>query len=183
MIKKAASHTMKHLVRYKYEILLGSLILQLMGLTLVPESFDLLARKILLLQTILPGILLYYTSNKQKYIILIFILLMLSTGYEGFIQDGSHIISGTFYIIYFVAISIKLYIDIFRARAITAEIISACFAGFILLGLLGSFAFVIIEYFHPHSFTNMPLEGPKLDDLQYFSYITVATVGYGMLLR
>lgn len=170
---------MKTLVKYKYELLLGSLILQLMGLTLIPESFDLHARKILLLQTILPGLLLYYKSKKKIFVIFLFISLMLANGYEGFTQEGSHIISGTLYIIYFTVISVKLYVDIFRAHAITAEIISACFAGFILLGLLGSFVFVIIEYFQPHSFSNLPLNGPKFDDLQYYSYITVATVGFG----
>ncbi len=170
---------MKKLVKYKYEILLGSLILQLMGLTFVPASFDLVTRKILLLQTILPGILLYYNSKKQIYVIILFISLMLANGYEGFNQDGSHIISGILYIIYFTVISVRLYVDIFRAHAITAEIISACFAGFILLGLLGSFAFITIEYFQPQSFSNLPLEGAKFDDLQYYSYITVATVGFG----
>lgn len=170
---------MKTLVKYKYEILLGSLILQLMGLTLMPASFELLARKILLLQTILPGILLYYKSKKQIYVIFLFIALMLANGYEGFNQDGSHILSGSLFIIYFTVISVRLYVDIFRAHAITAEIISACFAGFILLGLLGSFAFVIIEFFQPQSFSNLPLVGGKFDDLQYYSYITVATVGFG----
>jgi voltage-gated potassium channel len=52
---------------------------------------------------------------------------------------------------------------------------------YILIGLLFGFAFLIVEYFFPGSMNGLE-SGPwqrNLDDLIYYSMITLTTVGYG----
>jgi hypothetical protein len=83
------------------------------------------------------------------------------------------------YILYFVTISFTVYHDIYRADHIDVEMIAAVFCGFIMLGLLASFTFVIIESVDPNSFTGLSDDSRHFDDLVYFSFISLLTIGYG----
>ncbi len=83
------------------------------------------------------------------------------------------------YIIYFISISIVVYDDIYRAREINGEMVAAVFCGFIMLGLLASFAFALIELFQPHSFSGLEDRNEVFDNLVYFSFISLLTIGYG----
>lgn len=81
--------------------------------------------------------------------------------------------------IFFISISINVYRDIYKAKNIDIEMISAVFCGFILLGLLSSFIFRIIEVSFPGSFSGLSTDSGNFDDLTYFSFITLLTIGYG----
>ncbi|MDB9961511.1 potassium channel family protein [Oceanihabitans sp.] len=55
-------------------------------------------------------------------------------------------------------------------------------SGYISLGLLGFFTFFCIELVSPGSFVGILVDltiEDKIDDLLYFSYITIMTIGYG----
>lgn len=83
------------------------------------------------------------------------------------------------YIIYFTAISVIVYADIYRARQIDGEMVAAVFCGFIMLGLLTSFIFTLVEIFEPYSFSGIEGQFNTFDNLVYFSFITLLTIGYG----
>jgi hypothetical protein len=56
-------------------------------------------------------------------------------------------------------------------------------SGYIALGLIMSFMFVIINHYYPYSFSgvnfnNVDYAG-KVDTFLYFSYVTLMTLGYG----
>jgi voltage-gated potassium channel Kch len=64
---------------------------------------------------------------------------------------------------------------------ITPNAIYGAVCIYILIGLLFGFAFLIVEYFFPGSMNGLET-GPwqrNLDDLIYYSMITLTTVGYG----
>ena len=48
-----------------------------------------------------------------------------------------------------------------------------------MLGLLVSFVFMIVEFNQPGSFSNIGTGSEKYQNLQYFSFITTLTIGYG----
>ena len=69
---------------------------------------------------------------------------------------------------------------IFRAPRVNSEVLCAGIAGYLLLGLLWMFAYVLVARIVDNSFTGalarQPLQG---FDAYYFSFITLSTVGYG----
>jgi voltage-gated potassium channel len=172
--------TLERLLNRKYEILLVSLLILLFGIMLVPAAYQDIFRNVFLWQTLLPGILLYYHS-KKKYFILVLMLLQLltavleTTGY----LNNQHLLSGFFYIVYFLTISSKLFIDIYRTKIFSTEIIFALFSGFIIIGFIGGFIFIMLEAFSPHSFSHLSQGFNRFTDLQYLSFVTILTIGYG----
>ena len=64
-------------------------------------------------------------------------------------------ISAGIYILYFLTISFKVYIDIYKTRDVTSEMISAVFSGFIMLALISGLIFSMIEISAQDSFSNL----------------------------
>jgi ion channel len=72
---------------------------------------------------------------------------------------------------------------ILRAPRVNSEVLCAGVAGYLLLGILWMFAYILVARMVPESFsfnvgapTTHPLQG---FDALYFSFITLSTVGYG----
>jgi len=59
-------------------------------------------------------------------------------------------------------------------------------SGYISIGLIGFFIFLTIELIHPNSFSGLVLTSTNAEaiaeELIYFSYITLTTIGYGDIL-
>lgn len=68
---------------------------------------------------------------------------------------------------------------IFNEKEITKEVIYAAVVVYLLMAMMWSFAYLILDYFHPGSFT-VP-ESPTLESFRYlyFSFVTITTLGYG----
>ena len=68
---------------------------------------------------------------------------------------------------------------IFNEKEITKEVIYAAVVVYLLMAMMWSFAYLILDYFHPGSFS-VP-EGPTLESFRYlyFSFVTITTLGYG----
>ncbi len=89
------------------------------------------------------------------------------------------ILSRVFLAIFFGVMLISLLSHIRRAKEVTADLIMGAASTYFLLGLLWGFIFFFIETFSPGSFR---LEGSSADiesQLIYYSFVTLATVGYG----
>lgn len=173
---------LRPLVKYKYEILLLSLFIHLFGLILIPKAYYYIFRPLFLLQAVLPGVLLYAHSSKRYWVMLTFVLLICSYFIELLNGWSHYTLSAYFYILYFLAISSKVYIDIYRAQKISSEMIAALFSGFLLVGIIGSFLLVILESAVPGSFSNIAQNYTLFEDFQYFSFITILTIGYGDII-
>lgn len=83
------------------------------------------------------------------------------------------------YFLYFFISSLELYRQIWRAKKVSTAIILAVFCGLIVMGLMGNIIFILIESSHQGSFANLSNGPAMFQDLMYFSYISLLTIGYG----
>jgi len=86
-----------------------------------------------------------------------------------------------FIFIFFAATIYLAWRQVMFTGQITPNTIFGAVCIYILIGLLFGFAFLIVEYFFPGSMNGLE-SGPwqrNLDNLIYYSMITLTTVGYG----
>ena len=76
---------------------------------------------------------------------------------------------------------------IFTARHITPALISGALCLYLIFGMFWGMIYVLIELWHPGSFTGSLLNGQEghlqlYRAFQYFSFVTLTTLGYGDIL-
>ena len=83
---------------------------------------------------------------------------------------------GVLYIGFVIGVLIRF---IFRKKEVTQEIIFAAVVVYLLMAMMWSNVYLILEFFNPGSFS-IP-ESPSLDPFKflYFSFVTITTLGYG----
>ena len=80
----------------------------------------------------------------------------------------------------FVGFVISLLVKfIFREKEVTKEIIYAAVVVYLLIGIMWSFAYFILDYFYPSSFSFPEVKVSSVYRYLYFSYVTLTTLGYG----
>ena len=77
----------------------------------------------------------------------------------------------------FIIYTLSLFAQIIQARKIDTGILIASFSALIIIGLIGARIYIVIENMNPGSFSN--LSANYKEDLTYFSFITMFTIGYG----
>lgn len=70
-------------------------------------------------------------------------------------------------------------VKIFRQAVVNIQTIFGALCVYIMVGLFFAFAYEVVGTFFPPFFANLP--NPALKDYLYFSYVTLATLGYGDL--
>ena len=85
--------------------------------------------------------------------------------------------------VFMVFVVINLFRFILRAPRVNLEVLCAAIAGYLLLGLIWAFAYMMVASFVPGSFLlNGSATTPQVLDqfgLFYFSFVTLTTTGYG----
>ncbi|MCZ6520584.1 MAG: ion channel [Bacteroidetes bacterium] len=167
--------------QYRFEILLITLIVFLV----LPSTLD--SPK---LQSILRTILLLVGLNvmqKMQRAFLIIALLAFSAAVSDWLSGDdsagtSKLIAFIFMMVFFITITYELFSQIVKSKEIKLNIIIAAFNGYLLVGLIFSFLYTLIEAFHPGSIKGLSPGVQGLPDILYFSYITQLTIGYGDIL-
>lgn len=167
--------------QYRFEILLVTLIVFLV----LPSTLD--SPK---LQSILRTILLLVGLNvmqkMHRAFLIIAILAFLAAVSDWFSGDDnagtSKLIAFILLMVFFITITYELFSQIIKSKEIKLNIIIAAFNGYLLLGLIFSFLYTLIEAFHPGSIKGLSPGIQGLPDILYFSYITQLTIGYGDIL-
>lgn len=85
----------------------------------------------------------------------------------------------TCFFIFYLIISVDLIKQVLKARVVGMNEIFGLISGYISLGLLGVFLCLTVEYIHPNSFSGIDHDLSLSENLLYFSYITLMTIGYG----
>ncbi len=80
---------------------------------------------------------------------------------------------------FFLLLTIHLLNRIAKTQMINTNLIYGAVNGYILIGLIGGMGFRLINHFYPHSFVFESGLEAKIDDLTYFSFITLSSLGYG----
>lgn len=185
MIKKLYSYRLEFFFITQIAILFGSLIIPgaLFEDTLAPILFQL---------NLLAGILLI---SKNKEMLWFFIVLLVIEGIIFGISETNNEIPmlarylqvGSYFAFYFV-VTYEIIKQVWSAVTVNKNVIYGLISGFISLGLIGFFLFLSIELAHPDSFRGGLLvtqdTHPEVitEQLMYFSFITLMTIGYGDIL-
>jgi len=72
----------------------------------------------------------------------------------------------------------KMIREIFKMKRVTAKVVIGGIGAYLLLGIIGSFLFEIVEVLHPNSFSKMDVFTGFYAQI-YLSFITISTLGYG----
>jgi len=163
----------------KYEILLLSFLILIFGDILFPSNFD--ETPILIIQNVLASTLLFYEKKRWRLPLLMLLVTLIILEVLNLLTSFSFIsvVFSLIYIIYFAILSIEVYSQILKAKEVSISVIAAVLCGFIILSLIGAYAFILIEVFQSGSFRNLDAGNGGIGDLVYFSFITVLSIGYG----
>ena len=146
----------------------------------VPDIWGQYAKDILLFQHGVIGILLFFKNKYLKiFFILFFVILTI-----GFVEDllapnHYYLYFGITYVWYFLMLSFKVFNKVLLSKEVNKEMLSAVICGFILLILVASLIFITIESIYTHSFSNLGIGLEKWNNLRYYSFISITTVGFG----
>ncbi|MBD8897254.1 potassium channel family protein [Desulfovibrio desulfuricans] len=83
------------------------------------------------------------------------------------------------YLCFFGSIMFEVFRQISHAQMVTTKIVYAAVCGLLLIGYCGYFVFLTIEFHQPGSFSGLGPGDQAINDLFYFSYVTILTIGYG----
>ena len=120
-------------------------------------------------------------KHKMVWIVLLAIF-AIGSDWAGFIDRPSSYSQLTGFILFsffVVMISIEVFSQIMRSSKIDMHIIVGAFCGFMLIGIIASLIFTFMHLNDPESFTNVSTGPEGVEDLFYFSFITILTIGYG----
>jgi voltage-gated potassium channel len=163
----------------KYEILLFSFLLLIFGNTFTAhvKILDVLN----IYQNMIIGAFVFY--NRKRLRNPVFILILLSLLLD-LVQSRLTFINvrswhSLIYLAFFFLITREVYMEVLYAKTVTRELLSAAMCGFVLLCLISTFLFVQIDLLQPHSFANAGEGREVMPNLNYFSFTTLLTIGYG----
>jgi hypothetical protein len=91
--------------------------------------------------------------------------------------------------LFFAFTAVTILALVLRAQTVTGDIVSGALCVYLLIGLVWAFLFMLLESIHPGSFRigegttiaadTVPPRSVFLSLFVYFSFVTLATVGYG----
>ena len=86
---------------------------------------------------------------------------------------------GLAYLCFFFLVAKEVYKEALYAKIVSRELLSAALCGFVILCMIATFLFYIIEMEIPYSFFNIGSGKDTLTNLNYFSFTTLLTIGFG----
>ena len=178
MFKSLKKYLRHHFHHPNYFYFMVSLILLIM----VPPFSELIESKDLFLNlsfglVIFMGIF-YTTPNLRQFTLLsilgviLFVLFIIGQQNKAF-----YFLTPIAMLIYFSGIFRNLMLHIFQVEKIGLNEVYASIAGYLVLGIIATPFFFLIEHALPNSF-HLPKD-VEFYDFIYFSYVTLTTVGFG----
>ena len=172
---------------YKFELFLCTQMAILFGSLVVPLSlFEDVFAPIFFLLNLLAGGLILVAKNqmRSRTFFVLFLLLAIVISYylddrKGLALDSLQI--GLLFLFY-VIVTNEVIRQVWRAQLVNKTVIYGLISGYISLGFISFFICLIIEFNNPGSFQGNITEGRLIDNLMYYSYITMMTIGYGDIL-
>lgn len=183
----------KHkLNKYRFSIYLFTQLMILFGSLFFPgEIYDLFFSPVFVVVNLIAGLFIIpLRSHFRKVFFLVFFVLLsefvLSTlGYVS-VKSTTYIRFFSYFLLY-VVITYHLIKQIWRAEEVDVTMIMGLISGYISLGLIGFFMLSTIDMLQPEAFEGIRIletgsGQTRADNLLYFSFITLLTVGYGDIL-
>ena len=170
--------------KYRFEIFLISQLSILFGsLVFSAALYESILDPIFLLVNIVAGINLI--SNKKKLMWFFIVLLVI----EGILLGSSFLEKGEeqlvnkirffIFFLFYVTVAIEIIGNVWHAKKIDKGVIFGLISGYISLGFIGFFIFLSVDIWYPNSFNGIEAGVKSTEELMYFSYITLMSIGYG----
>jgi hypothetical protein len=90
-----------------------------------------------------------------------------------------HLVDVVFGAAFFAFATVTIVSHLFKQKRVTADLIRGAICGYLLIGLMWAFIFSLVETLQPASFISESTETLDLENLIYFSFVTLSTTGYG----
>lgn len=168
--------------KIRYEVYLVSLLILLLGQGLEPPYLTVFWEHFIVIQNVLIGAFLFRASAKWL-IIIVGCLSGILIAQCGLLYlsdtETTRFWMGVVFSSYFFIAAAKVFQDVLLTRKVGNEMIAAVFCGLIMLGFIGSFLFTLIEIASPNAYSNLGSGDIKYQNLTYFSFISLLTIGYG----
>lgn len=177
------------LYEYRFELFLSTQVLILFGTILVPlDWFEEWIMPLLLLCNLASGMLLMKNKKHLFRLFIAFFIIAFIINVTGFLDrnisaTSNYIKLGSYFIFYGI-VTIEIIRQVWKAKVVGKNVILGLISGYISLGLLSFFMCLTIEIIQPNSFSGF-VNGVGTDmteQLMYYSYITLMTIGYGDIL-
>jgi len=94
-------------------------------------------------------------------------------------SDWPNLVSLSLFGFFVCLISYQVFGQVLKAKEVDFHIIMGAFCGFLLIGLITVVVCSVFHLLNPNSFSNVAPGTEGIDDILYFSYITILTIGYG----
>lgn len=179
------------LYQKRFVIFIISLVAVLFGDLVFPEEIhEKLFGPLFLILNVLAGILLIYRNKKNKRIFIGLLIVIVLTHLSEELniskqQTLAYVRFGMFFL-FFAMVTLEVISQVWRSAHVDPTVILGVMSGYICLGLLGFFLFITIDIIEPGSFGGIREGGAATmggrQDLLYFSFITLLTIGYGEML-
>lgn len=182
----------KKLYQNRFELFLSSQVAILFGSLIVPTAiFDSVLEPILFLVNLLSGVLLICRKPKLMWfclsmLVLSSVLFAISTvlGKESVALGFTRM---TGYFLFYLVVTFEIVQQVWNAKEVNKNVIFGLMSGYVSLGLIGFFICLSIELSAPGSFQGSLLGASRpaellAEELMYFSFITLMTIGYGDIL-
>ncbi len=95
------------------------------------------------------------------------------------ISKNLNILKISIYLIFFLIVYIETTKQVWKASLINNNIVYGLISGYVSLGLIGFFINLFIETIQPNSFNGLLNQINASENLLYYSYVTLLTIGFG----
>lgn len=180
MLQKLNSYRAKLYV-YRFELLMASLLCVFIFNIFFPDNiYGGMAQSIYLPFQLLAGLVLFEFKRRVIWLIVLFgVLLMICRSLN--LVFASSLLAEVLllYICFFGSVTLEVFRQIAHAHMVTTRIVYAAVCGLMLIAYCGFYLFLAIEFATPGSFNGLGEGENAINNLFYFSYITILTIGYG----
>lgn len=183
MLREFYKHRFGFFLVVQLAILFGSLLFPL-------DFFENTILPLLFLFSIASGILMISKRKKLMWSVVILFVVAVSVFGTNLLSKnpptGNTLLQLTIHFVFYIIITLNMVEQVIHAPRVTKKVIMGLMSGYISMGFLAFFLFMIIELTHPGAFQGVLIEngscGLRADAIMYYAYITLLTIGYGEIV-
>lgn len=181
---------LQFLYDHRFDVYFGTLVLGVFGSLIFPDTIlniDMYPLMVMLNMLCALNILSHNRALLALGVILLLLCLVAALLGGGVIDPEAEIaIQLVLFGVFYGLTAFNIIAQIWLSTHVDKETIVGIMSGYISLGLVGFFTFMIIEYFSPNSFAGILVSGEDLlrrgDEMMYYAFITLMTIGYGEIV-